>query len=137
MKIAAPTDLIGLKLTHAHYTCETLMLSFGNERQVSDRKGKLKSASDFELHVQCPHKFVDAAGLQAALQIIGIPAEVVDVAQDVGASWRIKFANGSYVVLLPDLGVGSDEQWRLFQPFRDLPHLIFENGNLRSSRRDT
>jgi hypothetical protein len=57
------------------------------------------------------------------------PLRVESVSADEARGFSLALEGGFHFEVFPDDSL-DDERWRLFQPSKDLPHIVFEKGRL-------
>jgi hypothetical protein len=137
------TCIVGQPLWGCGRAADLLWLQFGERHLVPSLRGAKRETGDYALHVQCAWRIVcrqeilSASDLEPAARIdMGLsafvsehcPAMVQRIDGDDNGGLSIALSGGCVVEVLPD--DDSEEQWRLLQPGKNIPHLVLVGTEL-------
>ena len=134
----APSSLVGLELWAVTFALDLMSIQFGQRRRVPAKRDPEREVGEFALHVECPHETLDNGAPADLRQVVARrgPMTVKSVREEPLGSLELELEGGVRLRIMGNTNCPEDEeddgdQWRLFVPGGDSPHLVFIGGRYR------
>lgn len=133
-----PGMLTGLQLWSVTRSLDLISVQFGAKRKVPTKRDPEREVGEYALHAECRHEADDngrAVDLRELVEIRG-PLKVLAVRELPIGTLTLELDGGIVFRVIGDPSAPDDddndgEQWRLFTPGGNLPHLVFVGGRHR------